>query len=732
MKFAQEMLADLRFGFHRAVPMILQSEAAECGLACLAMVAGYHGYAIDLPSLRRRFGSSLKGVNLSQLVRMASALHLESRALRLEPPEISRLKRPCLLHWQGNHFVVLTAVHRRQVVIHDPARGVRVLSWAEFAEGFTGVALELTPAADFQPAQEKAAISLRALTGPVKGLRGALLRIFLLALVLEILGILGPFYLQWVIDEVLVINDHHLLKLLGIVYLSVTVFSALFSALRSWVVIHINATLGVQWAANVFAHLMRLPQDFFEKRHIGDVVSRYGAIQEIRNTITTRLVSASLDGLLGLAILVVIAIYSIRLTAIVLAVFVLYLLLRWMVFYPLRAATERRIYAAAKQQTYLLESIRGIQTLKLFNRESDRTARFSNLLVETTNQNIRVQQFSAIFDAAQKLLIGIGHVVVIWIATLMVMHTEFTVGMLVAYATYASQFLSRGDGLINAWIEFRMLRLYGERLADIALTPPEAHREATYLGTEPSADLALEDIHYRYAETDPWILQELQLRVSAGSSIAIIGPSGSGKTTLAKVLLGLATPERGTITYGGVDVRQLGYPRYRSHVAAVMQSDRLFAGSIADNIAFANPDAPLEEIVDAARLAGIHDEISAMTMGYETLVGDMGSTLSGGQQQRVFLARALLAKPRILVLDEATSHLDPAREEQVNAHIRALQITRIVIAHRPDTVLQCERIYRLDNGRLVEVAWEQYRQAIWQGQRPASSAPLASAAAGEA
>ncbi|WP_081577712.1 peptidase domain-containing ABC transporter [Acidithiobacillus thiooxidans] len=732
MKIAQEILADLRFGFRRNVPMIQQSETAECGLACLAMIAGYHGYTIDLPSLRRRFGSSLKGVNLSQLIRMAAALRLECRALRLEPQDVSKLRMPCLLHWQGNHFVVLVAVHRQHVVIHDPARGMRVLTKGEFTEGFAGVAMELTPAANFQPAEQKVSISLPALTGPVHGLRGALMRIFILAFILELLGILGPFYMQWIIDEVLVINDYHLLTLLGIVYLSVTVFSALFSGLRSWVVIHINATLGVQWAANVFAHLMRLPQDFFEKRQIGDLVSRYGAIQEIRNTITTKLVSASLDGLLSVAILVVIAIYSLRLTAIVLVVFALYLLLRWMVFYPLRAATERRIFAAARQQTYLLESIRGIQTLKLFNRETERSAIFSNLLVETTNQNIRVQQLTSLFDVAQKFLIGIGHVVIIWIATLMVMHTEFTVGMLVAYATYASQFMSRGDGLINAWIEFRMLRLYGERLADIALTPPEAHREATYLGAEPKAELDLEGIHYRYAETDQWILQNLFLHVEAGSSIAIIGPSGNGKTTLVKVLLGLVTPEQGTICYGGVDLRHLGLQRYRGYISAVMQSDRLFAGSIANNIAFANPDTPLEKIIEAACLAGIHAEISAMTMGYETLVGDMGSTLSGGQQQRIFLARALLAKPRILILDEATSHLDPATEKQVNAHIRDLQITRIVIAHRPDTVMQCDRIYHLGEGHLTEIDREEYRLALWNSQQPVIKNPVVTPPTGRA
>jgi len=723
MRFADEILADLRFGLGRKVPVILQSEASECGLACLAMIASYHGYQVDLHTLRQQFGTSLKGVNLARLIQMAADLRLDGRPFRLELEDLPKLRVPCVLHWGMNHFVVLTKVRKSSVTIHDPARGTRVLSWSEISEGFTGVALELTPAANFQPAALKPAISLRALTGPVQGLGSALVRILLLALVLEILGILGPFYMQWVIDEVLVVNDRSLMTLLGIGYLAVTIFSALFSALRSWVVIHINAILGVQWAANVFSHLMNLPQSFFEKRHIGDVVSRYGAIQNIRRTITTNLVSAVLDGIMGIAILVVIAIYSVELTAIVVGVFVVYLLLRWAAFHPLRAATERHIFASAKQQTYLLESIRGVQTLKLFNRESDRTARFSNLLVETTNQNIRVQQLSALFGAGQQMLVGVGHVVIIWLATLMVMHSTFTVGMLVAYATYASQFLSRGDGLINAWIDLKMLRLYGERLADIALTPPEAHILPVYEGPDPEPNLELQQVSFRYTTEDPWILKGCQLTVKTGQSVAIIGPSGCGKTTLVKLLLGLIAPEEGVIRMGGIDIHKLGLRRYRAMVAAVMQSDQLFAGSIADNIALASPEAHPSEIEQAARMAGIHEQIAAMPMGYRTLVGDMGSALSGGEKQRIILARALFKKPKVLILDEATSHLDVVRERYINDTVSHLSITRIVIAHRPETILQCQLIYGLAGGTLHAITPEQFKEsvAVIQSTAPAAS-----------
>lgn len=697
------MSAGLRFGLRRPLATVLQSETSECGLACLVMVAGFHGYRTDIHTMRQRFATSMKGSSLADLIRIAGQCRLTARALRLEPDDLGHLRLPCILHWEMNHFVVLERLSKKRAVIHDPARGIRSLSPSEVAAAFTGIALELAPAPDFQPVTRKAAISWRSLMGTVSGLSGAVTRILVLAVTLEMLGILGPFYMQWVIDRVLVVNDRHLLVLLGLVYIAVTVFSAVFSVARSFVLIYVNAVMGAQWASNVFAHLLRLPQAFYEKRHIGDIVSRYDAIQNIKQIITTHSVSALLDGVLAIAIIAVLAFYSGELTLIVLAAFALYLLGRWVAYRPLRDATERHIHALAKQQTYLLESLRGTQAIKLFNGEGQRASRFGNLVVDSTNEDVRVQQLTAVFHVSQRFLIGVAHVVVIGMAATFVMRGAFTVGMLVTYSLFASQFLTRGDTLVNTLMEFRMLRLYGERLADIALTPPEDAAVGTYVGPDPEPTLAVRALRFRYAESDPYVLDNVDLTIPAGASVAIIGPSGSGKSTLAKLLLGLLTPEAGQILLGDIDIRQLGLRRYRSLIGCVMQSDQLFAGTIADNIALGCPEAPLEDIVRAARAAAVHDDIAAMPMGYQSLVGDMGSVLSGGQKQRVLLARALLPGPRLLILDEATSHLDAAREREVSDHLRALRITRIHIAHRRETIARCDRVYRLAHTTIREV-----------------------------
>lgn len=705
MKIASDGLARLRFSGSRKIPVILQSEQSECGLACLAMVAGYHDYSTDLLQLRRNHRVSGHGTSLRRLIKIAASMRLEARPLRLEVAELERLAVPCILHWNMNHYVVLSSVSPRGLRIVDPARGERLVSWAEASDSFTGVALELTPAADFAPAQESLSVSLGQLTGRVVGFKRSLLHVLVLALAFNLVGLLLPFYSQWVIDDVLNTSDHGLLTLLGVGFLLATLFSALLGALRSWVLLYLNSTLGIQWATNVFAHLMRLPQAFFESRQIGDIVSRAGAIQDIRRILTTNLVSALLDGALAVLNLVIIAIYSPLLTAVVIGIFALYALLRWSAYGPLRDATERKIHVLAKQETFLLESIRSTLSIKLANLQEDRTARYANAIVDSTNHDIRVQQLSAIFSAAQQFLIGAGHIAVYWIAAAMILDRQFTLGMLVAFASYSSQFLNRGDGLIDSLLQFRMLRLYGERLADIALTGPEEERDEIRSGSLPDGPLTLDRIAFRYGDDEPWIVRKASMRIDPGESVAIVGPSGTGKTTLAKLILGLLRPESGAVRYCGIEISSIGYRNYRSRIAAVMQTDQLFSGTIADNIASFSPDVTQEDIERYATQAGIHDEISAMRMGYQTLVGnDGGLRVSEGQKQRLLLARAICHKPSVLLLDEATSQLDVARENQVAQTLDKLEISRIVIAHRPDTIRRCNRVYLLADGMLRELS----------------------------
>jgi ATP-binding cassette subfamily B protein RaxB len=699
---AEPLLDALRFGGRRRLPMLLQTEGAECGLACLAMIAAYHGLESDLATLRRRFSVSMKGVTMADLVRVAGQLRLNPRAVRAEMEHLGQLGTPCVLHWDLNHFVVLKEIKNGRAVIHDPARGIRRLSLAEVSRHFTGVVLEVTPQADFRPGVERQSVGLGQLLGRVSGLKRSLAQIFLLALALEAFMLLSPFYLQWVVDGVLVSADRDLLVTLGVGFALLVLIQVGAGAIRSWAVLHLSATLNLQWLANVFAHLMRLPVTWFDRRHTGDVMSRFGAVQQIQQTLTTSFVEAVLDGLLVVVTLAMMFVYSGLLSAIAVAGVAIYALLRGAFFRPQRDATEESIVFDAKRSTHFLESLRGVQSIKLFNRQEDRQARFMNLVVDSMNASIVTRKLDIVFVTSNKLLFGLEHVAVIWVGALLVLDHRFSVGMLFAFLAYKEQFAQRVSGLIDKAVEIRMLRLQGERLADIVLAEPEPMVEAeSHLRVE-TASLELVDISFAYSDAEPPVLRQLSLRIDPGEAVAIVGPSGCGKTTLLKVMLGILVPQSGQIQVGRAPLERLGLRVWRDMIGTVMQEDQLFAGSIIDNITFFDADADVAWAERCAGIAAMSDEIEAMPMGWHTLVGDMGTSLSGGQRQRILLARALYKRPKFLFLDEATSALDVEREREVNQAIRQLDITRVIVAHRPETIASAGRVIVLQDGRVAQ------------------------------
>jgi ATP-binding cassette, subfamily B, bacterial CvaB/MchF/RaxB len=689
--------------FGRArTPLLLQSEAAECALACLAMVVGAHGHRTDLATLRQRFSLSLKGATMADLVRMAGELRFNPRALRVEPPQLEQLALPCVLHWDLNHFVVLTEVKGQTFTLHDPARGLRRLKLAELSEHFTGVALELTPAADFTPKVERQGVKLSQLVGPVRGLKRSIGQIVLLALALEAFVLGSPFLLQWVVDDVVVSNDRDLLLTLGIGFSLLVLLQVTAAALRSWAVLHLSATLNLQWLGNVFAHLMRLPVAWFEKRHAGDVWSRFAAVQTMQKTLTTHFVEALLDGLLVVATLAVMAFYSLTLTAIALAAVAAYALLRGLFFRPLRQATEETLVHEAQQASHFLESLRAVQSIKLFNRQADRQARFMNRVVDAMNAGIATRKLELMFSVMHRLLFGLERVAVVWVGALLVMDQKFSVGMLFAFVAFKEQFAQRVSALIDKGVELRMLRLQGERLADIVQAPPEDAGVPRLAERAPDARIDVRGVTFRYAENETNVLQGVSLAIEPGESVAIVGPSGGGKTTLLKLMLGIHAPGSGEIRVGGLPLAQLGLSQWRSMVGTVMQDDALLTGSVIDNISFFDASPDIEWVMECARIAAVHDEIEAMPMGYHTLIGDMGASLSGGQKQRVLLARALYKRPQVLLLDEATSALDVERERVVNQNIRKLQLTRVIVAHRPETIASASRVVVLSEGRVTQ------------------------------
>lgn len=726
MAFDSDAAARLDATRTRKVPLILQAEAAECGLACLAMLAGAFGHDIDLATLRRRFPVSLKGATLARLIDCAARLDLGARPLRLELHELPLLRTPCILHWDLNHFVVLVRCRRGQLVVHDPARGERRLSLDEASPHFTGVALELWPRPGFEPRVERQAVALGRLLRDVDGLPRALGQILVLALALEICALVSPFFVQWVVDGAIVAADRDLLTLLALGFALLLLIQVAIGLARSWAVLHLTAHLSLRWNTGVFAHLLHLPAEWFERRHMGDIVSRFGAVGAIQRTLTTGTVEAVIDGVMAVATLAMMIWYSPLLAAIVAASLLAYALLRWAAYGPLRRAAEEQIVLNARASSLFMESVRAAVSIKLFGHEDERAARWANASVDAANRGLATERMTIGYRFAQTLLAGTEHIAVVCVGAVAVMDNTFSVGMLFAFVSYKTTFGGRCAALIDKAVQIRMLRLQAERLADIVLTPREddgvagrhveaegnratrdriagaatSHHAHGVAQTPTAAQIELRAVSFRYGDGEPWALRNVSLAVLPGEVVALAGASGSGKTTLLKVLLGLLPPTEGEVRFGGIRLADLGLRRYREHVAAVLQDDHLLAGSIADNIAFFSMQPDHARIEACSRVALIHDDVMAMPMGYATLIGDMGSAVSGGQRQRILLARALYRGPRVLFLDEATSHLDLATEARVNAALAPLSITRIVAAHRPQALAAADRVLVIERGTI--------------------------------
>lgn len=697
-------LDKLAFSWGSRLPMVMQTEAAECGLACLAMIIGYHGRPCEIAELRRELSVSLKGVNLKHLVGMAERLGFASRPVHLELDELRQLNTPCVLHWDLNHFVVLAKVKGDSALIHDPSVGVRRLPMAVVSRHFTGVALELTPLGTLEPAQAPPRVRMRSVLGRVVGLRRSLGQLFALALAIEVFAIVSPLFMQWVVDHALVGGDHELLLVLALGFGLLMLLRTTVSAMRGWIVVVLGASLKVQGRSNLFSHLINLPSSYFEARHLGDVMSRFDSQESILQAITTDVIEVLLDGLLAGVTLAIMFLFAPTLALLVIGGALVYALLRWVSYTPLRQASAEAIVWGARRDSHFLETMRGIKTIKLFNGQDERRAHWMNLLVETVNRQLTTQKLRLLFRICNSLLIGSLAILVVWLGANRVLEKQMSIGMLLAFIAYKDQFLSRISNLIDRAVDLAMLRLHAERLADIALTTPEPRGPASESdAVARPVSIEVRNLRFRYSDTDPWVLDRVSFRIEPGETVAIVGASGCGKTTLLKILASLLPPTEGEIVVDGQSLTHLGATRWRSMIGVVMQDDKLFAGSVGDNICFFSNAPDFQRVEECARLAALHEEIIAMPMGYHTLIGDMGTVLSGGQKQRLLIARALYRQPGVLLLDEATSHLDIANEKLVSAAVRATNLTRVIVAHRPETIRTADRVINLDEigGRAI-------------------------------
>lgn len=689
----RQIINQLDMRWRRRIPVIHQTETAECGLACLAMICGYFGKNIDLISLRRKFNLSARGANLAGINGIAEQLGMVTRALSLELDELGALKMPCILHWDFSHFVVLVSVKRNRYVLHDPARGRRYLGREEMSRYFTGIALEVWPGSEFQAETQQTRISLRSLINSIYGIKRTLAKIFCLSVVIEAINLVMPVGTQLVMDHAIPAGDRGLLTLISAGLMFFILLRAAVSMLRAWSSLVMSTLINVQWQSGLFDHLLRLPLAFFERRKLGDIQSRFDSLDTLRATFTTSVIGFIMDSIMVVGVFVMMLLYGGYLTWIVLCFTTIYIFIRLVTYGNYRQISEECLVREARAASYFMETLYGIATVKIQGMVGIRGAYWLNMKIDAINSGIKLTRMDLLFGGINTFVTACDQVVILWLGAGLVIDNQMTIGMFVAFSSFRGQFSERVTSLTSFLLQLKIMSLHNERIADIALhEKKEKKPEIEIVAHMGPISLETNDLSYRYDSQSAPIFSALSLSVAPGESVAITGASGAGKTTLMKVLCGLFEPDSGRVLINGIDIRQMGINNYHRMIACVMQDDRLFSGSIRENICGFAEEMDEEWMVECARASHIHDVIMNMPMGYETLIGELGEGLSGGQKQRIFIARALYRKPGILFMDEATSALDSESEHFVNVAIKNMNITRVIIAHRETTLKTVDRV----------------------------------------
>ena len=688
--------AVLSFNKRPKLPLILQDERAECGHACVAMISNFWGHHLDLYSIKSANNTSDRGITLLDITHLFERLGFVTRPIQVPLDEFHLIKCPAILHWNMNHFVVLKEVRKNHIIIHDPAMGVQHCSMEEVSKSFTGIVLEVEKANDFTAIKNTSTLTLYELVKTIRGVNKYIILLIMLSLSIEILSLLNPLFMQYVTDDVIGYSERSNLYVIAAGFLLLAVIQSFTEYIRGHMVIYFTSNLTEQFSSNVVNHILKLPLAFFEKRHKGDLQSKFQAIDLIQKKISTDFVNTVLDGFMIVINLMVMLIYSPQLTALVTLALFMFLSFRYASYHSLKKQTEASIHQHAKAMTVFLETLQGIIPIKSFLKERVRFNTWRSCYIDSLNADINVSKLNILYQISNQFLFHIEHIVVVCVGASLVLSNKFSLGMLIAFLSYRLLLVSKTSSFIQNMFDYKLISIQLNRLSDILFQQPELMGVGHGAAQDVKGFLTLKNIFFKYNQNDSYILNNITLNIKAGEKVAITGASGCGKSTLLKVMMGLLDKTEGEIYIDHLPIKAFGLKNYRDLTAAVMQDDALLSGSILDNISFFDEYISLERVYQVAKWAYIHDEICKFPMGYETLVGDMGSTLSGGQKQRILLARALYKQPKLLFLDEATSHLDAENEKNINNALKALDITQIIIAHRTETIRMADRVIDLD------------------------------------
>lgn len=689
----------------RRVPVVTQMSAVECGAASLAMVLGYHGRATTLEEARSVLAAGRDGVTALEVVTAARRFGLEAEGRQVPVLDFPAVPLPAVVHWRGNHFLVVERCSPRGVDVVDPASGRRRLDVEEFAEGYSGVSLVFRPGPEFRErAPERRWGRLRYALAVLRapGLRPVVAQVLALSLALQALGLALPLLTKVVVDGVLPFHAASALTVVGAGMAVLAVSQAVTGYLRARLLVYLQGRLDAGLMRGFLEHLLSLPYRFFQQRTSGDLLARLSSNLVLREVLTAQTVSVLLDGFFVLVYLVLLLVLAPVFGLVALMIASVQVGVMLATTGPIHRLMHRELAAQAETASVSVEALKGIATLKAAGSEPWALEKWAERFYRQLDVTVQRGQLSAGIDTAITTLRTASPLLLLWVGAFYVLQDAMTLGTMLALNAIAAAFLGPVASLVASGRQLQLVGAHLDRILDVFAAEPEPRREDVRAPARLRGAVELRDVSFRYAPNAPWVVRDVSLRIEPGRKVALVGRTGSGKSTLAALLLGLYVPERGEVLFDGTPLGEFDLPALRSRFGVVLQEPFLFSGTVRENIAFHRPGLAPERVIAAARLAGIHDEILRMPMGYETPVAEGGAGFSGGQRQRIAIARALAHEPDLLLLDEATSHLDAATEAEVDERLSALPCTRVVIAHRMSTVRNADLVLVLEEGRIVE------------------------------
>ncbi|GKU27599.1 peptidase domain-containing ABC transporter [Clostridium folliculivorans] len=732
--------------FFKKYICIKQHDIKDCGAACLATISKQYGLKIPISKIREVAGTDMQGTSAYGVIKAAEALGFSAKGVKAGKPEdiFSEYPRPAIAHVIVDgyllHYVVIHKATREEIIIADPAKGIVKMKPKEFFKMWTRVLILMVPAPSFEKGDETKGLFQR-FWGLVKVQKNLLVNIFIASILVTLLGMIGSFYFKFLLDDILPNSLDNSLLVISLAMIGLAVFKIITEFFRTLLLIHLSQNIDIPLLLGYYNHVINLPMNFFGTRKVGEIVSRFNDANKIRDAISSATLTLMIDSIMAVVGGAILYKQNSTMFLICFIPIVLYLALVFIFKKPIEEVNRTTMEDNAKLTSYLVESLKGIETVKAFNGEGKVNLETEKRFIKLIKSVFKYGYVNNLQGSVKGTVKGIFSITILWVGAYLVIKGDITIGALISFNALLAYFIEPIERMINLQPTLQSAIVAADRLGEILdLESEKAKDEDKKINPSTlNGEIELKNVDFRYG-TRQLVLKDITMRIRAGEKIALVGESGSGKTTISKLLMNFYTPEKGEIILNTYNIKDINREALRDRISYISQEAFFFSGTIKENLQFANADATYEEIIEVCKYAQIHDFINSLPTRYETMLEEDGSNLSGGQRQRLAIARALLRKPEILIMDEATSNLDSITEKAIEHTIEECtkDTTTIIIAHRLSTIMRCDTIYVMDKGEIVEygshdelIKSRGYYYNLWSKQLPESYEEAAATIGGD-